>query len=364
VPAEIVVAALGGTIASAKPASGGVAPSLTAQDLIDAVPGLPAGLQALSFRSLPGSSVTVSDLTALHELLEERFAAGAAGAVVTQGTDTIEESAYALDLIHRGPQPIVVTGAMRNPMLAGPDGPANLLGAVTVARSGDARGLGCVVVFADEIHPASRVRKTHSTSTATFVSVDGGPHGYLVEGGVRIVNPRASRHTLPRPSGSLPRVGLYTATLGDDGSALEAMASAVHGLVIAGFGVGHVPQSWAPLIDSLCARMPVVLATRTGSGSVLRATYGYPGSESDLQRRGVVSAGFLHPYKARLLLQFALAAGASPAQVEAAFAVAGFSAGASGFPAADSGFSAGGPGGAFPVAGPVGSADRWPWPAR
>jgi L-asparaginase len=322
VPGEIVVAALGGTIASARPATGGVAPSLTAQDLVDAVPGLPPDVEALSFRSLPGSSVTVPDLMALHELLEQRFAAGAAGAVVTQGTDTIEESAYAIDLVHRGPQPIVVTGAMRNPLSAGPDGPANLLAAVTVAGSPLARDLGCVVVFADEIHPAARVRKTHSTSTGTFVSVDGGPLGYLVEGAPVVVNPRAARHTLPRPA-SLPRVAIYTATLGDDGSPLEALAGAVDGLVIAGFGVGHVPAGWTPLIDSLCARMPVVLATRTGTGPVLRHTYGYPGSESDLRRRGLISAGFLHPYKARLLLQFALAAGATPAQSEAAFDVAG-----------------------------------------
>jgi L-asparaginase len=179
------------------------------------------------------------------------------------------------------------------------------------------------VVFADEIHPADRVRKTHSTSTATFVSVDGGPLGYLVEGAPVLVNPARRRHTLPRPSGALPRVAVYTATLGDDGLALEAMAPTLDGLVIAGFGVGHVPPGWVPLIDSLCARIPVVLTSRTGSGPVLSWTYGYSGSESDLQRRGVVPAGLLHPYKARLLLQFALAAGASSAQIGAAFAVAG-----------------------------------------
>jgi L-asparaginase len=322
VPAEVVVAALGGTIASARPAVDGVAPSLTAADLIAAVPGLPPEVDAVTFRRLPGSSLTGPDLMALHELLEERFAAGAVGAVVTQGTDSIEESAYAIDLVHRGPQPIVVTGAMRNPTLAGPDGPANLLAGVRVARSPDFRGAGCVVVFADEIHPAARVRKTHSTSTGTFVSVDGGPMGYLVEGLPVVVNPRAARHTLPRPA-SWPAVGVYPATLGDDGAALAAMASVLDGVVIAGFGVGHVPQSWAALVESLCARMPVVLATRTGSGPVLRQTYGFPGSESDLRRRGCVPAGFLHPYKARLLLQFALAAGASSAQIGAAFAVAG-----------------------------------------
>ena len=330
-----MVAALGGTIAMTRTAGGGVAPSLTADDLLVAVPGLAelgVELSAVTFRSLPGSSLTVADLLALRELLGAHFAEGAVGAVVTQGTDTIEESAYVLDLLHRGPQPIVVTGAMRNPSVAGADGPANVLAAVTVAASRQARAAGCVVAFADEIHPARRVRKTHATSPAAFVSVDGGPLGYLVEGEVRLVNRLPERHTLPAPTGPLPRVGVYTATLGDDGEALAAMAPRLDALVIAGFGAGHVPGTWPSLVEALCARMPVVLASRTGAGSSLTRTYAFDGSESDLRRRGVIPAGWLHPYKARLLVQLALAAGAGREEIRAALAVEGGLAGPARWP--------------------------------
>jgi L-asparaginase len=161
--------------------------------------------------------------------------------VITQGADTIEETAYLLDLTHDRPEPIVVTGAMRNPTLAGADGPANLLAAVQTAASPDTRGLGTLVVFADEIHAAARVRKTHTTSGHTFVSANSGPLGYLVEGQPRILNTPASRTLVPASAEARPiEVGLVTITLGDTGTVLRAAADHCDGLVVAGFGVGHV----------------------------------------------------------------------------------------------------------------------------
>jgi len=324
---RVLVAGLGGTIAMTATDAGGVVPTLTAHQLVSAVPGLAGAgveLEVLTFRNKPGASLTIEDVTELAALIGGRLEAGAAGAVITQGTDTIEESSYVLDLLHAGPQPVVVTGAMRNPTLAGADGPANLLAAITVAASPAARDLGCLVVMADEVHAASRVRKTHSTSVATFASPDYGPLGHVVEGRLQIINRPTTRYALPsaaRPAGS-PKVGLYPATLGDDGELLSVIAQQVDGLVVAGFGVGHVPGTWLPALTEAAARIPVVLASRTGSGPVLSSTYGFPGSERDLIGRGLIPGGLLHPYKARILLHLALAAGADRKEIAATFAAA------------------------------------------
>ncbi|XVU28526.1 asparaginase [Actinoplanes sp. CA-054009] len=320
---RVVVIGLGGTIAMTSSEAGGVAPSLSARQLLEAVPGLAGSgitVEAMTFRNRPGASLGFEDVTGLAELIGRELGAGAAGVVVTQGTDTIEETSYALDLLHPGPQPIVVTGAMRNPTLAGADGPANLLAAVHVAAAGAARDLGCLVVLGDEIHAARRVRKTHSTSTAAFASPDGGPLGYVVENRPHFVSRLTGRLTLPFPRRS-PRVALYTATFGDDTDVVAALATRVDGLVIAGFGAGHVPESWVPTLTEAAARIPVVLASRTGAGPVLSSTYGFPGSERDLLGRGLISAGRLHPFKARILLHLALAAGTD--QTAAAFAASG-----------------------------------------
>src|SRR5262249_19813666 len=158
------VFALGGTIAMTPAPGGGVAPALSAADLLAAVPALSdAGveLRVTDFRRVPGASLTLDDLFELVTAINDALAEGCAGAVVTQGTHTIEEAAYVLALLLPTDAPVVVTGAMRNPAMAGPDGPANILAAVRVAASPSARGLGCLVAFNDQIHAARWVRKAH-----------------------------------------------------------------------------------------------------------------------------------------------------------------------------------------------------------
>ena len=324
---NVVVFSLGGTIAMTRQAGGGVAPALTAADLIAAVPGLPeSGISVgvNDFRRVPGASLAIADLLSLAGAIEEEIAAGVTGVVITQGTDTIEETSYLLDLVHSGDEPVVVTGAMRNPTLAGADGPANLLAAIQTAASVQARGLGCVVVFGDEIHAARYVRKTHSTSVMAFASPTAGPIGFLVEGQPRITFHLERDLVIAWPNiDQEVRVALVLITLGDDGELLRGLDQRFDGLVVGAFGGGHVPENTVSILAGLAERIPVVLASRTGAGSVLSHTYGFPGSESDLLGRGLLSAGSLDPLKARILLHLLLASGAKSGDITYAFAAAG-----------------------------------------
>ena len=301
---------------------------LTGRDLTDAVPGLAdlgEELDVHDVQAVPSASLTFAQVLDVVHAASRAVEAGATGVVVSQGTDTLEETAYLVDLVWRHREPFVLTGAMRNPTLAGPDGPANLLAAARVAASAEARDLGALVTFNDEIHAARWVRKQHSTSTATFGSPNVGAIGHVVEGRVRVLARPQRLPPLPWPEPArvaATRVALYTVSLDDDGALLHGVADTQDGLVVAGFGVGHVSQSMAPMLGALAERMPVVLTSRTGSGSVLRHTYGAVGSEADLQRRGLINGGLLDPYKARVLLRLLLAAGVDQAELAEAFAAA------------------------------------------
>jgi len=323
---KVVVISLGGTIASTRAAEGpGVTPTLTADALIGTVPELreAAEVEATQFRMVPGSDVTLDDVVELAREVEGCLDGGAEGVVVTQGTDSIEEVAFGLDLLVGAGReaPIVVTGAMRNPMLPGADGPANLLASVIVAGSEAARGLGAVVVFGDEIHAARYVRKTHAQAPAAFSSPLTGPVGYLAEGEPRVaVRPAPQRRvTLPPDSRERP-VALYKMGIGDDGRLLRGIEAAGYlGLVVEAMGGGHVPSHTVEPLAELAARMPVVLASRTGGGEALKGTYDFPGSEMDLVRRGLIPAGPLDGPKARVLLSLLLRSGAQGEEIAAAF---------------------------------------------
>ena len=321
---RVAVVSLGGTIASVAPEGGGpVAPGLGPAELLASVPGLPAAgvdVEVVDVRRLAGSAVSLDDVREVARVAAERVDGGVDGVVVTQGTDTIEESAFALDLLWRRDAPLVVTGAMRHAAMAGADGPANLLAAVTTAAGPAARGLGCVVVMADEIHAARWVRKGDTTSVAAFTSPVTGPLGRFTEGTAHVWW-RPERVTTPPPAIMRDgvRTGVVTAVAGDDGAWLPTLAPHFSGLVVAAFGAGHTPPGWVAGLEALAAGMPVVLASRTGSGRVARHTYGFPGSETDLLRRGLVPAGALDPLKARVLLHLLLESGSDEATIREAF---------------------------------------------
>ncbi|MDQ0994693.1 asparaginase [Streptomyces sp. V3I7] len=318
---RVALFALGGTIS----VTGGE-PRLTGEQIVAAVPGLErvgARIDVQDAEAVPSSGLTFVKVLEVVDAASRAVADGATGAVVLQGTDTLEETAFLADLVWPHPQPLVLTGAMRNASLAGADGAANVLAAVRVACAPEARGLGALVVFNDQVHAARWVRKTHSTSTATFVSPNTGPLGHVVEDRVRVLAAPPRLDPLPyRPTPAqlaATRVGVYTAVLDEEDTVVDDAARGCQGLVVAGFGAGHVAGALAPRLGALTDRIPVVLTSRTGSGSVLRATYRSPGSESDLLSRGLIDAGMLDPWKARVLLRLLLAGGAGRDEIAAAF---------------------------------------------
>lgn len=309
---HVALATLGGTVTMARiDQAPGALPVLDADQLVAAVPGLDglAKLTTATLASLPSASLHRSLLAHTLRWARERIEAGARGVVLLQGTDTIEETAYWFGLHWRHAEPLVVTGAMRLSDAAGADGPANLLGAVAVALDPASRQRGVLVVFNDEIHACRWVQKTDSISTAAFASPGIGPLGRVVEGRPRFHHPPAE---LPRP---LPppqrevRVARLDVGLDDDGALLDVVAqSGFEGLLVAGYGAGHVPQTWVPRLERLAGSMPVVVAGRPGCGPTLAATYRFAGGEIDLRERGIQMAGWLSPAKARILLRALLAA--------------------------------------------------------
>jgi L-asparaginase len=307
---KIAVFALGGTIATQPGRSAGLIPTLTGEALVASVPQLAAlaTLEVTTFGQLPGPDLSFADLEALAVAVEKAASDGADGIVVTQGTDTIEETAFVLDHIVASDIPVVVTGAMRSSVAPGADGPANLLAAVRVAASPAARGLGTLVVFDDDIHAARFVTKAHTSKPSAFRSRPAGPVGFVVEQRVRIV----THVNRPVPIGlcAAPRrcrVALVTLGLDDDGALIELAASQGYaGIVIEGYGGGHVSSPAAQTVGRVSPNIPVVIASRTGAGEVLSSTYGYPGSEIDLGERGAIRAGWLDGVKARILLTLLL----------------------------------------------------------
>lgn len=326
---KIAVLSLGGTIVSRKGSGGKVSPKLSAQELISSMPELSevARVTAVSVAKLPSFQIALPDILSLVHRLAS-LAGQMDGLVVTQGTDTLEESAFALDILWAGSTPVVVTGAMRHLDAPGTDGPANLLAAVRVAACKAAHGLGCVVVMNDEVHMARFVQKGHTFSPSAFRSRVTGPIGWVVEGRVRIATRPAIRNVIALDAvrkGSPPRVALVTTTMGDDGSLLDGLKQAGYGgLVVEGMGGGHVRERFRERAVKLATTMPVILASRTGAGEVLRETYGgFPGSEVDLLEHGFIWAGALDGLKAHLLLTLLLYAGAELNTVRDVFAVFG-----------------------------------------
>lgn len=303
--------------------NGGIAPGLRAEQLLESVPRLGdvARLEVISKQGLPSASLSLSALAALAFEIDALYQQGVDGVVVVQGTDTIEESAFLLDLLVQGDRPLVVTGAMRGPAMPGADGPANLYAAVLVAASPGAAQMGALVVLNDEIHAARFVHKSHTHLPSAFTSPGAGPVGFIVEKRARFhFRPPASiKYKVPSTFDCAP-VALVKVALGDNGWMLDQLLQLDYeGVVVEGVGAGHVPADIVPSLERLAGVKPVVLSSRIYGGGSLTDTYGYAGSEIDLLQKGLISGGFLSGVKARLLLSVLLGKGQNMQAVRDSF---------------------------------------------
>lgn len=311
---RLLIVGIGGTIAMSRQASAvavGAVPQLDSDALVEAVPELSdlADIHTVTLENLPSAHLGIETVLRIVRELEAKLDLFD-GFVITTGTDTLEEIAYGIDVLWPHEVPIVVTGAMRNASMVGADGPSNLLASVQTALSKDACGLGCLVVFEDQIHAARFVSKRHTSLVSAFQSPGLGPLGWVIEGHAQIMLRPSSRVVLPervvRPPG---RVALVRLSLGDDCGLLGVLlAEQWQGVVVEALGAGHVPPAAAVEIERLIrAGLVVTFTSRTGAGAVLHSTYGFRGSESDLIRQGAWPAGMLSGAKARVLLSLLLA---------------------------------------------------------
>ena len=306
---------MGGTISSvALGDTDEVSPSLKAEDLIASVPvlGDVAQVEWGDIITIASFAVTLADMHAVARETETAFEEGCDGVVVTHGTDTIEETGYALAMMVPRGKPIVVTGAMRNPTLPGADGPGNLAAAFMAAARPEAGALGTVVLLNDEVHTARFATKSHSTRPSTFVSAGSGPIGEVIENRAYFWFAPTYDDYLGMPAevpdATVPLIKVASEI--DDVLLRAAIDQAPPAIVIEGFGGGHVPVTLLDAIDQAIADdIAVVMASRVLGGRTLERTYRMPGAETDLIERGVIPAGHLSGHKARLRAIVGLALG-------------------------------------------------------
>ncbi len=310
---RIAVVFTGGTISTVfDPAAGGNVPVLDGAAILASTPGLDdiAEVVAIDRGRIPASHFTFPQLLEIAEIVRSTLRDPSVdGAVVVQGTDTIEETSFCWDLVLRGDKPLVVTGAMRSSDEAGFDGPANLRDAVRIAASPAASGLGVVVSLGGTIEPADDVTKLHSTALDTFTSPNGGSLGRVGAGGVTLLRARAGRRHVATDRAA-ERVHLLTATVAMDARLLDAaLDTGADGIVVAATGSGNTsPDLLASAERAIRAGIPVALASRCPSG---RATAGYafPGGGANWIRAGALPVGHLCALKARVALALGLGAG-------------------------------------------------------
>ncbi|MFA7430454.1 MAG: asparaginase [Rhodospirillaceae bacterium] len=278
-----------------------------------------------TLRQVPSTYLTFEDVSELADEVDRHVREGASGIVVAGGADTLEEVCFALDLLIDTEVPVVLTSSLRPGSHPGSDATANMVAAVQAAAHPKARGQGVLVVLDHTVHAARFLRRAWSTpsgaATTAFVSAPGGALGWVCEGVPTFVQRVDRLAALPRAwAEPAARVAILDAGLDVDGTLVDAAVhSGFAGLVIQGMGGGHVAPGMADAMEAAASRLPVLLAPRAMGGPVLRQSYGFPGGEVDLQRRGVLRAGWLSAIQARVALTLLLRGGEDRRSIEAWF---------------------------------------------
>lgn len=314
---SIVLVATGGTIASTADETGGSRAALTGPDVLERyAAGTVAEVSVVQAMNVNSYAMTPGDIDRVRHVVEEALAdPGVTGVVVTHGTDTMEETALALDLAHDDERPVVLTGAQRDSDHPHADGTRNLRDALAVVADPQSRGRGVLVCFDGVILPARGVRKVQTVDLAAF-DVDGVlPLGHVVDADVVFTAERAVR---PRPlvahlAGT--RVDIVACYPGAERTAVDAcVAAGAKGIVLEATGAGNAP---APMLDAVKEHggdVVFVISTRVPHGPVV-ALYRGSGGGVDLQETGAVSAGSWRPGQARIALTALLAAGESRSRI-------------------------------------------------
>ncbi|XVH32101.1 asparaginase [Haloferacaceae archaeon DSL9] len=323
IPAEptVCVASCGGTIAS-EPDERGAAPTKTGSELVEAVPELTeyAQITVAEVVNQPGFGMNFEDVLAAATAVRDA-AEDADGVVLTQGTDTLADTAYMLDLLTDVDAPVVVTGAQRRFDEPSSDAPANLLTAVRAAAD-PIFSPGTYVAFDEELHAGRDAVKTHTSALDTFQSPGKGPVATFTRGGVHLVRePKRRSASLPLASVAepIPPVAVVHSGTGVDGRPVErALDDDVAGIVLEGTGLGNVTAALGEAVESAVESVPVVVSSRCHAGPT-EPVYGTPGGGVSLERYGAMFAGDLSTSKARVTLALGLAAGLDDSALRALF---------------------------------------------
>lgn len=328
-PPAVRLIATGGTISNHQNGR------LTADELVALVPSLSrfVSVETEQFTNIPSSAISLDHWlelsNRLNTILDER--PDLHGIVVTTGTDTLEETAYFLNLTVKSDRPIVVVGAMRTPDEVGYDGSANLLDGFKVAAAEASRGRGVLVVLNEQIHGARNVTKNHAQRLDAFGSGVYGPMGSV--GSDRIVYHRRPmrRHTRrtefdPSTIDHLPRVDIVMSYLGATGNLITAAhQSGAKGLIIAAAGAGATTPGQSDALQKVIdAGLTVVITTRTGSGRIpTRRSLNVSNGDRPSWRYAInrVSGNDLSPIKARVLLMLALSQTSDSTEIQRMFRV-------------------------------------------